>query len=223
MPPFFRGNHTEVADTAIREVIPAYRDMVPSLDSFRYLADFNEHTMTIMRPVGTATVTKAASTGDTRFTLSTLTPSGQEVLATSDWLIWVDENNTYQADEIVSIVGNDAVLTDVLPTAIEKGAKVWALYEVARSAHTQLVLPSNVTTDFNKLGITAGYDEPSTRLGDGDPLLIHIDNVSMAGTLRYLCGRYLSKTNVVDRSTEIVLGADGEPVATVEAPPPPPL
>jgi hypothetical protein len=222
MPSFFRGNHTETAGTVIKEVIPSYRNTIIRLDSLRYENSINDHTLTFMRPVGTTRTTKAAAAGDTRFTLDSLTPSGLELLTTADWLIWRDVDGKCHADLITSIVGSAAVLTDVLPTAIGKGATIWALYEVGRSNHTQVTLPASEIVTFVNFGITAGYDEPGSRIGSGDPVMIHIDNAATAGTLRYLGGRYLPKAKGLNRATEVVSDDDLDlEVIDVPAPPPP--
>jgi hypothetical protein len=208
MPTFFRGNHTETAGTAILEVIPAYADMIPQILAMRYLNAGTAHAATIMRPIAKTATTTSSASGVSTLELAdikpgkTITTGADETLAANDFLIWKDEDGAYKTDFIASVSGSTVTMTSALPGAVENGAPVWALYEVARATHISLVLPVSVTTDFANIVIQAGYDEQQggvsgLRTGSGDPLLLHIDNATAAGTLRYLSGAYASKSNIV--------------------------
>ena len=207
MPNWLRETHTESAGTAIVEVIPAIDGMIPRMTNFRYTNGVTAHTVTFMKAIGQTVTTAQSLAAISTLTLADVQPGNTvaaqpvgETLAAADYLAWIDEDGVYHVDTVSSISGSVVTMTNAVGTDVPTGAKVWAFYELARATHVQMTLTASVDTDLDIL-IQGGYPRQSgigsSRSGAGDPLVISINNITNAGTLRYAAGIWTDAANVV--------------------------
>ena len=200
----YRGSKTAAIATAITELIQSMGDGIPTIDSFEYTNAGTAHTATIMRPVGSTVTTASSLSGVSTLTLNKTdamktTGGADEVLAASDYLVWVSETGKHFFDTVSSVSGSVVTLSNALTADVDLGATVWCLGEIARPTHTIITLPASVTTRI--VGpIKAGYGSQtgvsSSRTGVGDVLLLSINNITAAGTMRYLAGSWSASDNV---------------------------
>ena len=205
---FCMGTHTESAGTAITEVIPAVSQYIPRITSLSYKNSTTEHTLSIMRSCGKTTASAAAASGTSALVLTSVDPGldmagADESLAAGDWVVWKCEHGQWHGDSIasVSISTNTITLDNALPDDVDMGANIWTFYEPGRYVHVQIKLPVSTTTEISSINLQGGYPQhigkSHERVGQSGPLLVHVDNITAAGTLLYCSGHYVSTDSKV--------------------------
>ena len=202
---FLRGYHAEAANTPIREIIPAMPGLIPRVDHLVYTAGSSNHTLRIVRPLGFTNTTVSSQVGTQTLYINSrilgqTTAGVDEWVAASDYLIWQDRHGVFQSDTVASVSnGNILTMSNVLPSDVQYAAGVWACYEVARSTHQTLSLPSLTRTTLKNLPLQAGFPTQkgikTKRLGIGDPMMVYIDNITNAGALHALAGSWVAPSN----------------------------
>lgn len=205
MATFFRGYHTELADTPIVERIPRQPFKIPQVDEFRYENDIVEHTAAIMRVVGVTRTSRYTPSGTNDIHVASLDPGKtttgvDDNIGVGDYFAWEDEFGVLRVDTVSATTATNAITPDnALPTDIPFGARVYYFHEFNRSTHIQLRLKASATTKMNG-PITAGFTEQVSakapaRRGVGEPILFVVDNVGNAGKLHYLKVSYVEPTS----------------------------
>lgn len=193
------GYHTEVADTAIVDLVPPEDEKTIEVSEILYETDANTHNIYIMRAVGDTETIEPASVGASSLTLKSFDP-GQttagvdEMLAANDWIAWVDEDGAYHCDYIVSRTGSTFTLANAITVDVPVGSKVWAFYEPARSTNLRFRITDNQRVLFTgpyTAGFTPHVGGETSRSGLEDPVIFYSDNATSAGELYYLRANYV--------------------------------
>lgn len=204
MATFSRGYHTEAANTAIVEVIPAAGEGIPTIAGISYTCAATSHNLYIMRAVGQTTTVQGSLSGVSTLVLTQSDPGfattgAGEQLAANDYLVWADETGVYKHGVVSSISGNTITLGTALASDVLAGTTVWAFHEIARSTHIALKPPASVTTIYNPVMFSAGVPKQVgvnfSRTGVGEPLLVVADNLTNAGSINFISGYYSDSTN----------------------------
>jgi len=205
MPIFHYGEHTESAGTAIIEVIPAVAGMIPRLTSIRYTAVTTAQTLKVMRTVAatTAAANAAASQLVIEFTdtgaMNLPTTGADEVIAASDYVIYKTENGVYEYNSVASVSGNNVTMNTNLAKAVDVGAPIYILGELARAVHLDWAIPVGENNDDGLAlqgGIPGQICPFNKRSGAGEPILIYCSNVTNAATQNALSGGYVDASDV---------------------------
>lgn len=195
---FYIGHHTEAVNTAIVEVIPGLAEFKPRIDTLCYKTGTAKHTINVMKAIAATEVYAPSESGTNQLTLKSVDPGEttagvDETLAANDWIGWICENGMYHVDYITTVSSNVVTLANNLTTDVNAGQTIWTFYEVGRSTHIQLEVPASTTLEI-KGPIMAGFStqkgQKTSREGSGDPLMVHIDNVTDAGELLWIGGYY---------------------------------
>lgn len=189
------GKLTQSAGTAIvRTANPvggtSRRNLKTRINKIVYTAGATAHTLTIMRELGTTTLSSAAASGQAVINLTanpgTNTPAGG--IAANDYVVIKLSDGTYQTAVVSSVSTLAVTLTgNVDSPGAAAGAKVW--FMGAPGDHTNtFALASGATTtlDGSTLGRTElGFIEATVGYS---PLIAYINNASNAGTLQQMSG-----------------------------------
>jgi len=195
------GSSTEAFGTAIVRVIPPKANGRTVLSLMRYTTAGTAHTLSVLRCQGTTTTTAASSSGGSTITIANVAPAKDlngaslpENLAASDYLVVENTDGSHNAYLISSINTTTKVvtITGTLAKDVASGANVYAMYEVARTAgipSIQITTVASTTEDFPTTGSEGDLGIASS-LNSNEPLLIHSNNATATGVLRYACAIY---------------------------------
>lgn len=204
MATFSLSSATAGAGTAIQQLIRGADGLITRINNITYTSAGAAHTITIMRPVAATTIDGGSNGGDSSFDVANLgamkvtSSSSIELIATNDYLAWVNVNGIYQFDTVSSVSGNTVTMTSSLGTAVADGAPVWIFGELGRAPHVTLSPSVSTTTSIN-CHVQAGQPgqvNTNVRVGSGDPLIVSSDNGTAAGTIVSISGEYVSADNV---------------------------
>ena len=181
------GVHTENAATPINSLVPPRRNCHARIKRVNYTPGATSHTLYAMRPLARTTASAAASASQAVVNLTADPGTGTVAggIAANDWCVLELADGTFQLNKVASVATLAVTFTDNLSAAMVSGARVWFLGAPA-NGHATFSLPTGSTTTLpadasgssNMLGTDlAGTDGPD------EPLVLHIDNVTNAGTL----------------------------------------
>lgn len=197
---FSIGSKTETAGTVILGLIPPKSNGRSVLSLMRYTTAGTAHTLSVLRSQGSTTTTASAIATATSLILDSVAPAKDsegvslaENLAANDYIVVEHADGTHGAYLISAVdTGTKTVTINALAKAVDSGAPVYAMYEVARTVgipSIQLTTVVSSTEDFPaagtdpELGIASSHNK-------NEPLLIHSNNITAAGTLRYATACY---------------------------------
>ena len=203
MATFSLSSATAGAGTAIQKLIRGADGLITRINNITYTSAGTAHTITIMRPVASTTVDGGSNSGDSTLDVANLgamrvtNSDSIELIATSDYIAWINTDGKYQFDTVGSVSGNTVTTTSSLGTAVADGAPVWIFGELGRATHVTLSPPVSTTTSID-CRISAGQPgqvNTNVRVGSGDPLIISSSNATAAGTIVSVSGEYVSADN----------------------------
>lgn len=196
------GSVTASAGTAFTAVIPpgSVRERA-RITKLVYTAANTAHSVNILKCQHKAIATATANASQADIVLDDLTSVDQangttatETLAASDWLVIKHSDGTFGAYSVSSVSGSTVTLSSNLVKSVDANATVYKMYELARPASATgfpaqvLRPPASATTSIGSENVEAAVAVS----GYGEPLLIHSDNASHAGTLVLAQGVYSS-------------------------------
>ena len=196
--------HTEAANTAITEEIPAINGARLALIDFEYLCGTTAHTASFMYardPVATpgscrntAAVLALSGQKDITVTTAPTDPAGN-VVANLDIIAFQLTDGTWEYDIIASVIGSVITLTNVITgvdaagggTAIAALGKFMIFGVVADGAVLNIHLPVSVVTlrGEGRIALLHPYM--------GEPFYLSINNITVAGFLNYLTMANINK------------------------------
>ena len=194
------GSVTATAGTAFTAVIPpgGSRDKT-RITKLAYTSGGTAHALNILKCQHKTAATSAANASQADIVLDDVSTVNEmdggtttETLAASDWLVIKHADGSFGAYSVSSISGSTVTLASNLVKAVEAGAPVYKMYETSRPASgkgfpAQVLRPTvSVTTTFGSENVEAAVAVSNF----GEPLLIHSDNPTAAGTLLYAQGVY---------------------------------
>lgn len=184
---FSIANKTAVAGTAITGLVWPMVGAVARIVKMVYICSTTAHTLSILRSQGTTVTTAASAAGASTLTIDNVAPYSGENLAASDYIVVKNTDGSFNEYIISSINTTTKVvtITGTLAKAVSSNATVWAMYEVARTAgpnpSLQYKAVVSVTNTFNTESEEVGIAVSGSTY---EPLLIHSDNATAAGTLQ---------------------------------------
>lgn len=194
------GSVTATAGTVFTAVVPpgGSRDKV-RISKMIYTAGNTAHSVNVLRCQHKSVTTAAAAASQADIVLDDVTtidnPNGStstETLAASDWLVIQHSDGSFGAYSVSSVSSLTVTLSSNLVKAVASGAAVYKMHELARPASAsgfpaQVFLPPASATTT----IGSEYAESTLVVSRfGEPLLIHSNNATHAGTLVIAQGVY---------------------------------
>jgi hypothetical protein len=194
---FSKGGFTATAGTVINALIPPKKNAFTVATVLRYNAGATLHTLTILKPQGTTTLSADASAGQKVINLtadpgtSLKGPNGtasrlaNNGIAGSDWLAFEAPDGTIVFDKVSSVATLAITMTTNIPTnGVKSGAKVWFFGVAGDSdpftaeAFYSLIGPASALTEIadTENGIASSNHQY-------EPLLVQSSNGSNAGTI----------------------------------------
>lgn len=190
-------NQTATAGTAIMAAVPPSENLrlKTRIMGLAYISAGTAHTLTIMKALAKTSLTAAAAAGATTINVASTTFGAAQTLAASDFAVIRLQVATGYIYQLLAVSGVStlALTVTALETAAPSGSPVW-LFGTASEANAGLdVLKPTISTktqyNFGDGGVsTSGYRAEVTnviytRSGRGDPLIVHSDNATAAGTI----------------------------------------
>jgi hypothetical protein len=203
------GKITQAADTVITRLVEPRKNVFTHITALAYTAAGTAHTLTIMRPLNKTTFTAAAAAAQAVVNIAadpgvyTGSRTANNVIAANDYVVYEAADGTFVLTTVSSVSTLAITLAANLPTGgVLQGGTMW-FYGITTDtnpndaqAHPQHTLTASVTTVLgNDPGEAAGsvcsslppskIPAVSTLLcnGKGDPLIVHSNNATAAGTL----------------------------------------
>ncbi len=180
------GILTAAAGTPIRRLLPPVPNGTTRLMRLAYAAGLTAHTLTALRPIGRTSFTAAAAAGGIVVTVARDPGPTGNPLAANDLLAIRETDGITRLYTVQSV----SALAVTLTTALVAGESatsgtMWNFGilsdtdPVIGTAHPTWTLPASATTTYadDTAGVVAGHVRDS-------PVLLSIDNVTNAGTLR---------------------------------------
>jgi hypothetical protein len=181
------GKKTETADTAIVRTIPPHKTSsgdrsYTRLTSLFYRCGTTAHTLTVMRPLGTTTLSAAALAAQAVINL--VADPGS--IAANDYLVIEKPDGTFHTAIVSSVATLAITLTANVPTGgFASGAKVWFMGVAADQSDDVYELPASTLTKYEDAAV--GF---AGTAGSYEPLIVYIDNGTAAGFLQQVCAAY---------------------------------
>lgn len=180
-----RGAVTATADTEFLQYVPPKRNFFTRITSMMYTSGGTLHTLTVMRPYGTTTLTAAAATGQAVVALAANPGTGTVpgTIAANDFVLIEKPDGTYHIGKVSSLSNLDLTLTANVPaTGFASGARLW-FFGAPSDTTNHIVYKPTVST-------TTTYSDPvsgvACSLTQNQPLLLHSGNATAAGTLHFV-------------------------------------
>ena len=205
------GKVTQTADTVITQLVPPVKGAYAALARVQYLASTTAHTLTVLRPLNWTTFSADAAAGQAVVNLledpgsysttwagrigpAGATPStANNGIAANDFVVYELPDGNYVMDTVSSVSSLAITLATNVPTGgVKKGGRLWFFgittdtSPQTKKAHTQFTLAASATTTLAK---KQGVFYRS--LNRYDPLILHSDNATAAGTLERTTVLYL--------------------------------
>lgn len=197
-----KGRKTATAATKINQLIQPRSNKKTKLTSFESTVGATAHTLTVLRPLNTTTVSAVVAAGSSTVILTadpgvyTNKRTANNVIAANDFLVFEVPDGTFYFDTVSAVTVNaDGTATLTMTTAVptlglKAGAKVWFMGVAADTdpntaeAHPVFTLAaSGVVNQESPNGLAES-------IHDYEPLLIQVDNATNASVLEYLSGCY---------------------------------
>ena len=178
------GKKTQTAGTVINRLVPGRKNAITRITKIVYTAAATAHTITVMRVLGSTTLSAAAAASQAVINLvADPGPSGNGIAA-NDYLAIENDDGTVFLDTVSSVSSLAITMTTNLVTALSAGAKVWFFGVAANTdpklleAHMTLTGTASVTTTYSEsvVGVFASHEEY-------EPILVQSNNASNAGTI----------------------------------------
>jgi len=189
--------HTEAANTAITEELPAIDGVRLGLKSLQYLAAATAHTASFMYANGagsrnTASVLALSGQKAITCTVAPTDPAGNAA-ATPDIIAYQLTDGTWEFNTIASIAGSVITLTNNIVgvdagaggTAIAALGKVMIFGVVGDNSSLKLHLTASVVSSYYDLAVIHPYV--------GEPFFLSINNITNAGFLNSLIMAHINK------------------------------
>lgn len=180
---------TETAGTAITRVVPARGGEWGFVTGFNYRPAATAHTLTFLTEQSRTTVATEAAAAGATITVNGLPDAFDDaVLANTDWLVVVDEFG-YQLAYLISSVAGSVITVGTpaaLTTKLLAGSIVYLMGTPADHANRQFLTVASADNPFygNK------DMRAATSSRTGSPILVHSDNATNAGNLKWLSYSY---------------------------------
>lgn len=181
------GSKTETAGTAILRVIPPRAGHRAWVSGFLYRPGATAHTVTFLTAVAVTTATEAAESGQAVLKLASLNyaPDGSAV-ANTDYFVVQHSDGTYDAYLYSSASGLSVTMATNLSADVAAGATVW--YMAAPGDHANRQYLTVASADFSATG--SEKTRIATARANGEPILVHVDNATNAGNLKWVAYSY---------------------------------
>lgn len=205
------GRLTQTADTVIARLVYPKRDAITAITFCSYINQGTAHTLTVMRPFNWTTFTADASAAQAVVNITVNpgaystagvwqyntfggTPSvANNLMAASDFVVYELPDGNYVVDTVASITSLAVTLTTNVPTGgVKKGGRIWFygittdLNPQTGKAHPAHTLTASVTTTIQN-----NYGDAFRSLNAYDPIIVHSNNATAAGTLERVSALYL--------------------------------
>lgn len=184
------GNKTASLDVPITRVIPPRTGARAKVASWRYTAAGTAHTLTMMPALDSAKVATEAAVSATTLTVDDqLVGLDGGVIAAADWIVVQLEDGTWVTATVSSVSGNIITVAAAFSATkkVLKNSKVYFMGAPADHTDRQFVLTASTSTEFigSDLRVCSG-----TAAMNDEPLLVHVDNITAAGNLRWVAYVY---------------------------------
>lgn len=197
-----KGKKTETAGTIISHLIPPRNNRKTKLTAFEVTVGATAHTLTVLRPLNTTTLSAAAAAAQTVVVLAadpgsyTSKRTANNLIAANDWLAFETPDGTYWFEKVSSVTTNadgtvSVTLANNVPTGgLKAGAKVWFFGVAADTdpntgeAHPAFTLAASGIANQEA---TNGLAES---IHTYEPLLVQCNNATNASVIEYLSGCY---------------------------------
>lgn len=194
------GKKTASAGTKIVQLIEPRAGAYTNLSYLEYTAGATAHVLTVMKPLGTTTLSAAAAAAQAVVNITadpgdyTGVQTADNAIAASDRVVVELSDGTFHLDTVSSVSSLAITLATVLPIAASSGAKFWFFGVEANTnpfdarAHETFNLDASGTTvlgseqagDIGFFGSNRAYE----------PLILSIDNATNAGVLERVVATY---------------------------------
>lgn len=197
---FHINKQTQIANTAIVDIVPPVEGFSPRLDMIQWTSVTTDQEIVIMRPVADTVIDGGVSSGtgidiaDTEAMNTVNTPGSRELIAGADYVMYQTDLG-YEWNSVASVSGNTLTLDNAIGDRVVDQAKIWIFGETGRATHFKIDAPvgaSVLNYCYCQPGITAEADTANVRSGVGDGLIIFCSNVTTASTLVVGRGLYFN-------------------------------
>jgi len=204
------GAVAAAAGTVINRLVEPMRGAATVIAAFEIQVGVTNQVLTIMRPLGSTTISAAALANQAVVNL-TADPgawTGKRIvangIAANDYVVYRLSDGTYVLDTVSSVSGLAVTLTTSLPLDVVAGAPLW-FFGLATDTN-----PSDSLSHpkFNVPGVVAAVSSGRFTLGDNpgetiagilqtfgryEPLICQLNNVTTANTLEQIVAVYTNK------------------------------
>jgi len=178
------GSKTETADTVILRVVPARVGARATVLSWAYKSGTTAHTLTFLTCMDETTVSSDAASGQAVVNVARVPTAGDgSLLAANDFAVLQHEDGTWGGYKVSSISGLAVTFTGNLTAKVLKGTKFF--FHAAPGDHSDRAVSTVASTEH----IFGGGDSRHVACAatkKGQPILIHSNNATAAGVLRWL-------------------------------------
>lgn len=178
------GTKTAAFDTEFTRLIPPRAGFRARASGAIYTAGTTAHTLSFMNVLGSTTVSTdaAAAQAVVAFTALPTAPDGS-VIAAGDWVVLQQEDSTWVAHKVSSLSGLNVTMTANLAKKVKANTTVFFLGAPADHADRQYTVLASQTLNLVGSDTRLGL---ATAAADGQPILVHSNNVTAAGYLQWL-------------------------------------
>jgi hypothetical protein len=207
------GRKTVAAGTPITQLIQPRPGTRAHLDKFVYTPGANTHLLSVLQVQGRTTMAADAAAGQAVIVLSADPGAAvANALAANDWLVVKRPEGFAFAAQVVGapvvVTGGIQVTLSVnLPVAIPaQGSMVWDMGAPGDTVPTtgeitpQFDLPTGATTTFDNASGNGLVASPRF----GEPLLLHVDNVTAAGKINYAAWTHCVEGGGINPNTTLL-------------------
>jgi hypothetical protein len=187
------GTATATAATAFTQLIPPENNLTPIITALSYITGTTQHTLTVLKPFGTALVATDASASATALVLATDPGTGSlaGAMAQNDFVAYQHTDGTWAVQKLGSTpwaAETKTLTVSSLAKAVAAGQRLFFFGAPGDAGHLQLLAgpaAGSGTARVNYVGV-----ELTPGAKPGDALLIHSDNATAAGFLDYATVAY---------------------------------
>lgn len=179
------GSQTVAFGTAmLRLVPPGPATARACVGTYGYTPAGTAHTMTMMPAISLVSCSTDAAAAQAVISL-TQNPTAFDgtIIAANDFISFQNEDGSYSYGKVSSVSGLNITLTASLSKKVLKNAPVW--FHGAPSDHTDRAFTMNASI----LNTFVGGDfrlRACSALAKGEPILVHVDNVTATGVWNWL-------------------------------------
>ena len=178
------GSLTQTAGTVITRVIPPRSDGRACVGSWSYEAAATAHTLTLMTCQSKTTVASDAAASQAVVAFANLPVTyDATLLAANDWCILNHEDGSFGAYMVSSVSGSNVTFSSNLSQKVKAGTVIYFMGAPADHSSRAFTMKASTTTTF------IGGDfrvRAAAAPNINEPILVHSNNATNAGTLYYL-------------------------------------